>query len=87
MDECHVSKSSPRSPFGPSHHETKREEGEWYKKKKKKKKNWNLEEDSGLEWIYELWVPCAIYPRERERERETQSQPEIGMKGYICMNM
>ena len=25
--------------------------------------------------------------REREREIETQSQPEIGMKGYVCMNM
>ena len=46
LNECHISKSSPRSPNGPSHHGTEHEEGE---EDQKKKKNQNLEEDSSLE--------------------------------------
>ena len=66
LNELHVSKSSLRSPFGPSHHETKHDEGEW----DQKKKNQNLEDDFGSWW---LWVPCVVYVREREREKQNHN--------------
>ena len=52
--------------FEPSHHETEHgDEGE-----DQKRKNRNLEEDSGLEWIYALWVPWrSLSEREREKKR------------------
>ena len=85
--------SSPRSPFGPSHHKTERR-GEEHDQRKKAQ---NLENDFELEWIYVLWVPWRnLSKREREREREREqntSQPETkNRKEKIlmhekCMNM
>ena len=69
-DDRHVSESSQGSPFGPSHYETEREEGEWEDQKKKTRN----QEGSEPKWTYALWVPYAVYLKETKTETETKTK-------------
>ena len=66
-NECHVWRSSPRSPNRPSHHKTEHEEEQDQRKMPRNK------EGSETERIC-AQVPCADYPRERERRQIEPSQ-------------